>query len=586
MDNQATGKEPKGAASVLDKATEFSLAYLRIIEEELPISWDGRLPVCVHDQVESAAILRLKSRLNELINSDLSLEAIAASKSFGENNIQTVGFGQVSDFSYFIKLGLFYGSRTVLFDILNSKIITDMGDLSGKTSLLVEIASNLLTLKTIVEKGGIVILAHPLEWSAKAVELHRQLRESGATSTELFGLTTALAAIEEGIPLHPYTLSKGDNPTKILLADDLRDAQEQFYSVENYRYHQFISALFGGHEFSWIDRIELADFHEVVSRQKSLQHFMRDELYRGVQGLSAIQEDDYIERKTAELNKLLEARNRDVRNYLADAAAPTLSLGITTVTALANLPALAAFSFVAMVPHVINSVRKWTSLPRKNLLLQVFGELRERESRPESGSWPGGKSSDIAPEIQAHLDELVTFNWTEDKHLYLESLDEEVSRIVLEAMLEEERDVIMNHRKSQQDYIGDYLEFVWERSEKAYWDHIESMFSDDGDGLLLYDLNEHLEIMSHYTMPMKAWRAMLRAFIWVHRGEELEIEFLKEIFRFQTAKAEDWRRKIDETLNWLSALSEREAGLAKAFILRAYGGETPSWLNQDSAAPA
>ena len=71
------------------------------------------------------------------------------------------------------------------------------------------------------------------------------------------------------------------------------------------------------------------------------------------------------------------------------------------------------------------------------------------------------------PEINVHIDKIMDFDWTEDRHKYLTKLPEALAAKVLESLLPEQMQIIVNYRERQEDYIGDYLEYVWDSNERA-----------------------------------------------------------------------------------------------------------------------
>jgi hypothetical protein len=80
-------------------------------------------------------------------------------------------------------------------------------------------------------------------------------------------------------------------------------------------------------------------------------------------------------------------------------------------------------------------------------------------------------------EIQGKKDKLLKEHWTEELHLGLEELDDDISREIVESMTDDEIEQKVNIRQHQEDYIADYLNYLWDLSEVAYWKHIEATFN-------------------------------------------------------------------------------------------------------------
>jgi len=101
-------------------------------------------------------------------------------------------------------------------------------------------------------------------------------------------------------------------------------------------------------------------------------------------------------------------------------------------------------------------------------------------------------------------------DWTENMHLELEELPDEDAKIIVDSMSEEEIFQKVNHRKFQEDYIADYIEYLWDVSEEAYWKHIKvSLYSDEGIGLLWSSNMSHLEKMCDVEVPEDVFQAVL-----------------------------------------------------------------------------
>ncbi|MDP2925114.1 MAG: hypothetical protein Q8N99_01955, partial [Nanoarchaeota archaeon] len=72
-------------------------------------------------------------------------------------------------------------------------------------------------------------------------------------------------------------------------------------------------------------------------------------------------------------------------------------------------------------------------------------------------------------EIKKLKEELIKSYWTEDLHLKLTELQAEDAKRIVESMDNFEIFEKVNNRQYQQDYIEDYLEYLWKISEPAYW---------------------------------------------------------------------------------------------------------------------
>lgn len=92
------------------------------------------------------------------------------------------------------------------------------------------------------------------------------------------------------------------------------------------------------------------------------------------------------------------------------------------------------------------------------------------------------------------------YDWTEGYHLSLEEMNECDAIQDVESMSNDEINYKVNMRKYQEDYIADYLEYLWEISPKAFWKHILVMFSDETD-VLISDNMKFASILCNELAP-------------------------------------------------------------------------------------
>ncbi|BEO47976.1 hypothetical protein SMQE20_25350 [Serratia marcescens] len=101
------------------------------------------------------------------------------------------------------------------------------------------------------------------------------------------------------------------------------------------------------------------------------------------------------------------------------------------------------------------------------------------------------------------------YYWTEEYHLYLEEMDKGDATKDVESMSDDEIHYKVNMRKYQQDYIADYLEYLWEISQKSFWAHILVMFSDETE-LLLSDNMKFASILCNEVAPREVISAIVK----------------------------------------------------------------------------
>ena len=104
--------------------------------------------------------------------------------------------------------------------------------------------------------------------------------------------------------------------------------------------------------------------------------------------------------------------------------------------------------------------------------------------------------------------DLMAMNSVEDFHQNLKRLTKKEAQNLVDSMNEDEVYSKVNFRRHQNDYIGDYLEYLWELSKEAYWKHIITTL-DTHIGLLWCDHMLHFEKMCTNPIPDEVFNAVL-----------------------------------------------------------------------------
>ncbi len=573
-----------------DDAVAFSLRYLDTIENHLHITWNEQeQPVCVIDRIDDASIDSLRQALDDLLGGPLAAQAREQTAKYGKQHVQTVGFGHASNFSEFVKLGFIYGERVVLWDVLASRMLVKGNTAPRLRSVLAETACNLLLLRPVVEQGGLVVLPHPVSWSPLALSIDVDLRTRGNRCAATLGLSMALAAIEEGLPLHPYTLLvDGHKPAADASVADHRD---DFYSNENYVFQSAVSALLKDQRVAYLRDVPAAEFYRVVAQHPDLQHALRAHFLPGLQGLSPQQSAAEVDHLISDMVGMIETRNKTVAHYVMEGVETSAGFALTTLaTFKLDLPLLQSIVMGATIGvPLTTAVRKWKQTPEKNVIVQAFRQFDAvplplaASSTLRPARDPAADNAVILPSIAQAYDTFMSFHWTEERHHFLETLSPEVARQLLMMLDQDDLEIIVNYRKFQQDYIGDYLSYLWNLDEAAFWQHLGKTFESE-DGLLIYDSNEHIEIMSGYDMPLAVWHQLLDSLLNAHRGELQQqemgypLECFPEIVRFQTQTASDFEAKQQALIAWFSAQKPSDKALARWFLDQTYDNELPPWL--------
>ena len=364
-----------------DAATQLSLDYLRAIESRLSIFWNEKAePICIHERVSSQSLYRLRYELHDLLSNSTRDAALQATIEFSKNRIQTVGFGLAPDFDEFVKLGFLCGQRLVLWDLIGSRLLIHREFTPDQVSSISAAACNLLLLRPIVEKGGLVILPHPTTWSEFARLVAEDLKEHGNRSQAAFGLSMALSTVEDGLILHPYTLLKdGGNALPNAAA---ADQSENLYSKSNYIFHQAISELLRDERFAFLRKVSVNDFYQVVTQYPDFNQEIAKHFSPTREGLSAQQSSVEIKQSIDKLSRLLYKRNRDMTKYFFEGSEATLGFAIASLTALATgkldkKEAALGFIISDLSTKLFIALRKWYSKPQKPVVIQAFELLKD-----------------------------------------------------------------------------------------------------------------------------------------------------------------------------------------------------------------
>jgi hypothetical protein len=598
-------------STISDAAISFSLAYLEVLESTLEISWTAAGdPICVPEYILDTQLIRLKTELEELLRSSSSIEARAAAAAFGAENIQTVPFGHVSDFDVTVKIGFLYGDRVVLWDIIASRLLAQIQLSARGKNVISQTVCNLLLLKPVVARGGVVILPHPIFWSELARQINAEARHVDNRSTAQLGLSFALAAVDAGLPLHPYTLLSDEEAPVATSHEYGIDAN--LYSTENALFHRAAAALITDVRMAYLRDISAARFYEIVSEHSPMQYELRKHFSRSLAGVSRQQHRMLTDSLIDDLVEQVSARNQAIQAYVSGGIAASLGVVSSALTGLDSVAGVTTMTLIGVAPGVLSAIREWWNQPEKHVVVQAFKSLsraqdREAETLHLSENRLISRKARLAarPEIAVHVDALLAGSWTEDKHRYLMDLDASTAREVLQALEPEQLELIVNYRRFQEDYIGDYLEDVWNLDEDSFWEHMNQTFESD-EGIVQYDGFRLNEIMCSFDMPLRTWILLLSSIPRVYAPlildralsscpsasnadysvTDFQLETVMGVVRFQLEEAETSREKQEALCIWLSALQDSDRQIVMKMLLELYDALLPDWLTTNmSSAP-
>ncbi|MGL6351932.1 MAG: hypothetical protein ACRC2U_19285 [Aeromonas sp.] len=136
------------------------------------------------------------------------------------------------------------------------------------------------------------------------------------------------------------------------------------------------------------------------------------------------------------------------------------------------------------------------------------------------------------PELKEVKEVLMNEHWTENLHYGLKELSQGDAKEIVESMDEYEIDSKVNIRQFQNDYIADYIEYLWDISRSAYWQHIIISLNPDTEvGLLWSDNMSHVEKMCTTDIPQNVMNAVLN-FVYKSNNSQ-DLEALTEVIKSQ-----------------------------------------------------
>lgn len=565
------------------KGRELSLEYLATLEHQLSVSWESREPVCVID-VTDEVITELGTALTRLLESELASEALDEAKAYGREHVQTVGFGIPSDFDHFAKLGFLYGDRLILWDVLTSRVLRT-GHAHRRETVVAAIACNLLRLLGAIERGSAVILPHPLTWSAAAQHAAEEMRRSTRPSVPHFGLTMALAANSDGLSIHPYThLQSTNQPTS-----EPGFADDETYSKDNFVFQQAIASIISDEQLAYLNDIEPSEFERIVAGNPFLRVALR-KLLMIPSGLSTAQISEELSQRTRELSESIPRHNKTLVAAAAEAGAASVAFATSTIAALTG-QSLGALATIGLGAQLIVALRKWLNVPERSIIVQTFSELQSRVLRAPlrtSLTFPfttGTEKENVDDETREALAQFRSEDWTEDRHKYLMSLRPDLARKLLKSLTPDDLSDTVNRRRFQEDYIGDYLEDVFDIDREVFWEHIGKTF-ESGEGLLIYDSHNLVSFMSSEPMPVAVWQRLLKCMVTVYLKDlgsataTYEAEIFTEVILYQTMRAERGAEKREILCSWLDTLESDSRSTVVAFLTSVFDGQMPGWIEE------
>ncbi|MFW0739248.1 hypothetical protein [Flavobacterium sp. T12S277] len=156
-------------------------------------------------------------------------------------------------------------------------------------------------------------------------------------------------------------------------------------------------------------------------------------------------------------------------------------------------------------------------------------------------------------EIIKKKDELMSEHWTETLHHSLRDLHPDVARRIVDTMDDSEIYVKVNHRRTQEDYIADYLNYLWDISEEAFWKHI-IISLDPEVGILWGSYMPHFEKICRNRIPEEVLEAVILFLINDVNKYKQDTDAIGCVLRAQAKRF----NRADEIKNYVRSLNLQE----------------------------
>lgn len=159
--------------------------------------------------------------------------------------------------------------------------------------------------------------------------------------------------------------------------------------------------------------------------------------------------------------------------------------------------------------------------------------------------------------------ELMNEYWTENFHLSLQELDEDDAVKIVESLDEDEINFRVNARRYQEDYIADYLEYLWEISPESFWTHVKATFNEQV-GLLWSDNMFYFERLCYENIPSNILFTIVDYIGNCPDDEKQDLELLGCIVKSQV----ELHKRLPEIKNLITSLSKEPADIANRRVIQ------------------
>lgn len=155
-----------------------------------------------------------------------------------------------------------------------------------------------------------------------------------------------------------------------------------------------------------------------------------------------------------------------------------------------------------------------------------------------------------------------SYYWIEQRHGFLKSLPIDNQKHLVDSFSENEIDINVNYRRFQEQYICDYIDYLWQVSKRSFWKHI-AMSLKNPEGLIPSEDDFSIKIMETEWMPKYVFKPLIKALERLVRESEDPIsdifcETYAQIICSKLSDDTEQERLKPIALDWFGNLGIRE----------------------------
>lgn len=318
----------------------FTINYIKAVQKHLNIELnEAGEAIFFPDKVSQYNILKLSVELTKIFeSSESSIDVVRSRK---DCTIQAGLFGSVNDFDKAIKVGFLIADRVVLLDYLYERIL---GKRINKIDIthLGSIASSLVRLLPLAEKGRIVIIQNPFKWFAPSKEIIKEVSSQTLLDTKLISMLNMISITKE-CKLHPYTIAESEEEYHLILDDHIDKVDVMGKSTGEYAYKGILASLLSERllnnvEFKIaIDR-PIEQYYDIISKNSEFYSKYIQQITSG----GEIEGDNKIGEVRKSIIKNISERNNSLPTSIKNAIIIGTSIGGVTTGILGAISLISA----------------------------------------------------------------------------------------------------------------------------------------------------------------------------------------------------------------------------------------------------